>query len=204
MDVKRVAHKQYYDLVFRAKNARLRSAAYSLDYLDWLKAGVAFNTRGIDTASRKIDYFAQLYRVIARYNEEGPEVIERNLEDLASSFPIFYEDIFEIYQYHLESKQREVKYSRTSKALTLEELFVVPTFERVPFLRDYFTTETRPWLGYQSEVEEKFLLTVNSPYLDSSSGLYSCMSLLFDYGTYRSGKGVLLEIDLRSPVDFSE
>ena len=60
----RVNHKQVYDLVFRARNVRLSAALYVLDFLDWIKAGVAFNTRGFENPSRKIAYFAELYSVV--------------------------------------------------------------------------------------------------------------------------------------------
>ena len=45
--IEKVSFRQYYDLVFRARNARLGSACLQLDFFDWIKAGIAFNNSSV-------------------------------------------------------------------------------------------------------------------------------------------------------------
>lgn len=194
--VEYVYYKQVYDLVFRARSAKLNSTAFVLDYWDWIKAGVAYNTRGFALSTRKISYFAELYKVIEEERNTGNILVfEEHKGMLAESFLRYYQDIYEIYQDHLWSKQTE--HQRKSKGMPdFGELFILPCFESVPDLASVFETHTHPWDGYECKHKNEFVDNLKSAYLKEESPIFKCMSLLYDYGFRKLGKGVLLEVTL--------
>lgn len=183
----RVNHKQVYDLVFRARNVRLSAALYVLDFLDWIKAGVAFNTRGFENPSRKIAYFAELYSVV---QEMRPAK-----EFLSEALTKYYEDIFEIYQDHLRAKQAAARQDIVKAVPKFEDLFVVPCFDSVPFMFDLFETRTVHCRDYKCVKASALASAIASANVRSDSPLYKCMAVLYDYGTGCVEQGKLLEVD---------
>lgn len=85
-----VTYQYYYDLLFRAIYGYLAPNEYDLDYLHYIKAGIAFNTKGKVDSSRKISFYAQVYRMLL-----GIETLNEVL--IKDSIKIFYEDIYELY-----------------------------------------------------------------------------------------------------------
>ena len=201
--VEHVGFKQVYDLVFRARNARLKSVAYVLDFYDWMKAGLAFNTRGFELNTRKISYFAGLYEIAQRAREEGSSIIADNKSLFEIALAYYYADIFEVYQDHVRSKHSEAAIrnrdsSGASSRVRPEfgNLLVLPAFDGVPELREVFDTVEVGWNTYECKDSSKFINAVASTYVKKGTGLFSCMSLMYDYGYGIENPGVLLEVKL--------
>ena len=201
--VERVGFKQVYDLVFRAKNARLKSVAYVLDYYDWMKAGIAFNTRGFELSTRKISYFAQLYGLVTELGQRFGELSDAERQMLETSLTYYYADIFEVYQDHVRSKHSEAamrnrdgRKSTEKLAPEFGNLIVLPSFDCVPAIKDVFQTKVVDWDCYQCQNVSQFNNVVASAYVKQGMGLYSCMSLMYDYGVHPVETGVLLEVKL--------
>ena len=194
--VVRVSFKQVYDLVFRARSSKLNSVAYVLDFYDWVKAGVAFNTRGYELSTRKISYFANLYDVIQGARREGAQVLENNRQLFEEALLYYYEDIYEIYQDHLKSKHSEARQRQSRSVPDYGELLILPCFDSVPELRSVFDVEEYPWNGYECVLKDAFIDNVNSAYLSEDSSLFKCMSMMYDYGRGCVKRGVLLEVKL--------
>lgn len=209
-----VAFQQVYDLVFRARNARLSSVAYVLDFYDWLRAGIAYNTRGFENPTRKIAYFAKIYGILMDAREQGATLEpHKNLFSQALSY--YYADILDIYQDHVKAKHalaalRNSKAKAKSKVVPeFGNLLVLPSFDLVPELRGdegvppLFPTRKFPWNGYQCKNVNRFRSIVTSAYVNSETnpGLFSCMSLLYDYGVCHVERGVLLEVTLWNEKD---
>lgn len=198
--VARVSFKQVYDLVFRARNSRLNSTAYSLDFIDWVKAGVAFNTRGFELSSRKISYFAKLYNIIVEDAGAGISRFEKEKHLFEDALIYYYEDIYEIYQDHLESKQSEARQKAVKVVPDLGELLILPRFDGVPELREIFKTQIVGYNSYECRSLEAFRENARSAYLKEDTALFRCMSLLYDYGCGRIDRGVLLEVELWNDI----
>ena len=194
--VEQVSFKQVYDLVFRARNAKLNAVAYVLDFKDWVKAGVAYNTRGYDISTRKISFFAELYMILEKAAQSGPDVIEPVRGMFTEALIYYYEDIYSIYQDHLKSKQADVVDRRSKAVPDFGELLVLPSFDLVPVLNQVFETRTFGCETYDCKHLDAFLDNVNTAYLKEGSSLFRCMSLMYDYGVACEEKGVLLEVTL--------
>lgn len=200
--IERVGFKQVYDLVFRAKNARLSSVAYVLDFYDWLKAGIAFNTRGFEISTRKISYFVNLYEILMDSRKNGISHLQDERVMFSTALSYYYADIFEIYQDHVRSKHSEAtQRNRSLRGNTrarpeFGNLIVLPAFDCVPELREVFPTRTFEWDKYECKDPVKFNNVVASTYVKPDTGLFSCMSMMYDYGIGRVESGVLLEVSL--------
>lgn len=195
-DIVRVNFKQVYDLVFRARNAKLNSVAYVLDFRDWIKAGVAFNTRGFQLSTRKISYFAQLYELLQKGQREGTEVLLQQKSVLSEALTYYYEDIYEIYQDHVRSKHAEAIQHRSRDVPNFGDLLVLPCFDGFPQVEEVFEKRIIPWDSYECKLKDDFAVDIASTYLKPDSPLARCMSLMFDYGRGRVEEGVILEVKL--------
>lgn len=191
-----VSFKQVYDLVFRARSSKLNSVAYVLDFYDWIKAGVAFNTRGYVLSTRKISYFAKLYEIVCAAHAEGSDVFQNNKSLLEEALIYYYEDIYEIYQDHLKSKHSEARQRQSHSIPDFGELLILPCFDSVPELHSVFKTEEYPWNGYKCVLRDAFIESVNSAYLNEETSLFKCMSMMYDYGKGCIKRGILLEVKL--------
>lgn len=191
----KVMYKQVYDLCFRARNAKLKSRVYVLDFVDWVKAGVAFNTRGYDLSTRKISYFAKIYEFLSRAAEEGSSVIVENRYLFEEALAFYYEDIFAIYQDHLKSKNSEAM-QKLKQRPDFGDLLVLPCFEDVEFMYDVFEKRELNWETYECAYRSEFVENLNTAYLDPSTPLFACMAMMYDYGCRVSERGVLLEVKL--------
>ena len=195
-----VSYHQVYDLVFRARNARLSAAAYTVDFMEWVRAGIAFNTRGLDSYSRRISYFCDLYKVIARAHtlpyEQGLEFLRTKKFYLEEALYMYYEDLCWVYFDHLSAKVRVAAMSDKVKTADFEDLFVLPCFDSVPLFKDLFETRQVRWDSYTTSNTAKLDMRLDTVQLSRDSALYRCMSLVFDYGFQRKESGVLLEVIL--------
>ncbi len=116
----------YYDLVFRAKFCYLEPGVYTIDFLDYVMAGIAFNSRSYELSSRKISFFAQVYE----------DLLEaKNTDIVHTAIQYFYEDIFDLYQ----------KYLKSFKAEELKEeniVIIVPSWEKTSYLKEHYESGT--------------------------------------------------------------
>lgn len=190
-----MSHQQVYDLVFRARNAKLGVSCYELSFLDWIKAGVAFNTRGCELSTRKIAMFAELYHILEGCVVNGADALVPRKGMFSTALLYYYEDIYAIYQDHLASKQLEVRTKDLRSAPNFGDLVVLPSFKNLPWLSEVFETRRENVQDYRCKNERAFLNDVNSPYLDHDSILGKNMAIMYDYGLGRCGYGVLLEVE---------
>lgn len=126
MKIYSVDYHFYYDLVFRAKFCYLEPGVYTIDFLDYVMAGVAFNSRNFELSSRKISFFAQVYKDL---------VEAKNTDVVRTAIKYFYEDIFDLYQKYLKSfKADEIKEENI--------VVIVPSWEKTPYLREHYESDT--------------------------------------------------------------
>lgn len=194
--VVRVSFKQVYDLVFRARSSKLNSVAYVLDFYDWIKAGIAFNTRGFQLGTRKISYFVKLYDVLQLCKTDGPEVLEGKRKMFEEALSFYYDDIYEIYQDHLRSKHEEAAQRQSRSVPDFGELLILPCFDGTPVMREVFERRVYLWNEYTCKRRNDFIEDVSTVYLNSDSSLFKCMSMMYDYGRGCVERGVLLEVKL--------
>ena len=196
MELQSVSYKQVYDLVFRARNARLNATAYVLPFEEWVKAGVAYNTRGFELMTRKISMFGELYNIMEEARNNGADSVRHRILFLEEALGLYYADIFNIYQDHLRSKHDDAKLRSVKTIPGFGDLLVLPSFDGVPELKELFPCKSVNWMEYQCQRVSGFLESINSSYLKPDSGLYHCMALMYDYGMCRVESGVLLEVIL--------
>ena len=196
----KVMYKQVYDLCFRARNAKLQARVYVLDFVDWVKAGVAFNTRGYDLSTRKISSFARIYNLLVATEAEGSFVIAENRYLFEDALIYYYEDIYAIYQDHLRSKNSEA-IQRMKNRPDFGDLIVLPSFDDVPFLYDVFERRKINCMEYECRNRSEFIETLDTAYLDSNTALFKCMSMMYDFGCRASERGILLEVDCGTGED---
>lgn len=194
--VVRVSFRQVYDLVFRARSSKLNSTAYVLDFYDWVKAGVAFNTRGFQLGTRKISYFARLYNILSECKVEGPIPLQNNRRFFEDALAFYYEDIYEIYQDHLKSRHEEATQRQARAIPDFGELLVLPSFDCVPTMYDVFERRIFNWNEYECQNRDGFIESLSTVYLNSDSSLFKCMSLMYDYGREVIDRGILLGVKL--------
>lgn len=198
--VEYVSYQQVYDLVFRARNARLGSYVFVVDFFDWVKAGVAFNTRGCDISTRKISNFVKLYKAIKACDSEGSEAILREKQMFSDALLYYYEDIYSIYQDHLSSKQSDARTKNAKVLPDFKELLILPSFDGVPCLKDVFDVVQEVCETYEPRNEASFLADVKSVYLGEDTNLFKCMAMMYDYGIGRIGCDKLLEVSIWGKV----
>lgn len=199
---------QVYDLVFRARNNKLKAAAYTLTFSEWVKAGVAYNTRGIELYSRRISYFCYLYKLIMvahgrmsdedgyiLNHDEGLELLRNHHSSLESALQMYYEDICNVYIDHLNAKKFASSLSNKKKEADFEYLVVLPSFDGVPLLQELFETKTFAWDTYEPEFPVELDNRLDSIEAHDTV-LYRTMALSFDYGFKKKETGVLLEVTI--------
>lgn len=186
--VRDVDYQYVYDLYYRVKHACLESEIYRLDFLEWVKAGIAYNTRGIKDPTRKIAYFGQLYRKI-----QGG-VSNMSKSDLREAVIKYYDDLFQLYQDHLEAQLREAGRQRVADILEPRLLVLLPSFANTPDICDMLDTVEVSLVNYECQHIEELRQKMATIYAIEDSLLFRSMGLLFDYGVYNGGDGVILEV----------
>lgn len=97
-----------------------------IDFLDYVMAGIAFNSRSYELSSRKISFFAQVYE----------DLLEaKNTDVVNTAIKYFYEDIFDLYQ----------KYLKSFKAEELKEeniVVILPSWEKTSYLKQHYESST--------------------------------------------------------------
>ena len=146
MNCLKVNYHLYYDLVFRTKYNFLVPCVYVIDFFDYVKAGICYNTRGYEMSSRKIDFFVEVYNDL-QSNKCTPTVI-RGLQ-------YFYEDIFNLYSNYFNSAQ--------SDKIESEYVAFIPEFKKVSFLYGLCQVETIDLQSYESPNTDDTLFSIGTP-----------------------------------------
>lgn len=183
-----VSYPYVYDLYYRVRHACLEYETYRLDFLDWVKAGIAYNVRGVEDPNRKVSYFGQLYSVI----QQGD--IERDLNIYKTAVVRFYEDIFQLYQDHLVSQLKAARTRNESGATEPSNLILLPSFKSMPKLYDFLPIIEIVYKEYVCQDRLDFQRHMSTIYAAESSDLFKMMSLVFDYGYRGKDGGVILEV----------
>lgn len=116
----------YYDLTMKAYRGELLPGVYRIDFLEYVKAGVAFNTRGRD-GEHTIDFYAKLLYALEGEVEEEATLLNAGLK-------LFYNDLIYLYSRLVTAKYKQV--GDVSK--TAGEVKLVSSFEKVPRLLTVF------------------------------------------------------------------
>lgn len=146
MNYQNVNYHLYYDLVFRTKYNFLVPFIYVIDFLDYVKAGICYNTRSYEMSSRKIDFFVKVYQDLQ--NNNCTESVLRGLQ-------YFYEDIFYLYvNYFKNTEFEKIKY---------EYVAFIPDFKKVSFLYDLCQTKVLDMQSYRSSNEDEILFSIGTP-----------------------------------------
>lgn len=188
--VVRVSYDHIYDLYFRVRHVKLEHMAYRVDFMEWIKAGVAFNVRGIETSTRKISYFGDLYTKLTTIGDYSAIASELGL-----AVTRYYEDLFWLYQDHLIGVQNaEGSRGRAVKYL-YENLVLIPSFKGVPLIQKIFPEKQVDLLSYKIQHEESLQTTMAQLYVNTDSLLYKCMGMYYDHGLKPGGDVVLLGVN---------
>lgn len=87
----------YYSLVYNAHYNLLENYIYEVDFLEYIKAGIAYNTRASENSSRKVSDFVNIYRIL----QSGD--IENNITIIRKFMHYFYEDLLVLYEKHIKA-----------------------------------------------------------------------------------------------------
>lgn len=131
--IARVGFGHYYSLMYMAKNNLLQSCDYVVDFREWVKAGVAYNTRAGESESRKVSSFAKLYK----YLEERQD--SASTRTVASALRMFYNDLFDLYEKYAESTLLpELRRGRRKSPELPADMTITPAFEEYMWMEDKF------------------------------------------------------------------
>lgn len=183
-----VGYQYVYDLYYRVRHARLESEIYRMEFLDWIKAGIAYNTLGVNEPSRKVSYFVKLYKIL----ETG--VQNASSRELRTAVMRFYEDLFQLYQDHLLAQLQIAHKRGKSTSTEPSNLILLPSFAKTPELYDVLPSEDVVLKEYEGHNIEELRRRMSTVYAVQGSPLFRCMSLLFDYGVRGEGDGTLLGV----------
>lgn len=178
-----------YDLHYRVKHACLGNEIFRIDFVDWIKAGVAYNTRGLQNPKRKVAYFAELYRIILNRSD-----ISSQSAALQTAVTRFYEDLFQLYQDHLVAQLKHSGKRAKSGNTEPDNLILLPSFEQIPELMSVLEQEQITLLEYDCKNLVEFKQAMATIYAVQGTPIFRCMSLMYDYGICKCGNGVILEV----------
>lgn len=169
------------------------SACFSLDFVDWVKAGCCGYLRGSDDSSRKVAYFQKLYAFL---EEERFCLQTESRGYLADSLYKYYEDLFYVYK---ESVASSILYGQSYgisvKEIKFADLILVPCFDQCDYLAPLFEREPIEGRTYTPENLRAVKNALGTNWIDPDTDWFKCMAILFDYGCRRKGNGVLLEVN---------
>lgn len=187
--VVRVSVSTQQDLYFRTRNVRLQNENYMVSFMTWVKGGIAFNVRGIETSARKIAYFGELYEKLM--TTEDYNTIKSDLEVAITRY---YEDFFYLYQDHLTGVlNSDGKKGKAVEALHVNLLFL-PSFEDCPKLYDVFARETVNIDSYAPRHPQELRRDLVTVYAPPDKRLYKGAALYYDHSLRREVDVVLLEV----------
>lgn len=180
-----VGYKYVQDLYYRVRHARLMNEVYTLDFLDWIKAGVAFNVNGVKEPSRKVSNFVALYHAVQS------ECCAEFSRELCDGLHYYYEDLFRIYQDHLVAQLRISQQRASRQSPEVSNLVLLPSFESTPAMSGLFETIDIELASYSSKYPDDFLESLATIYAREGSVVYQLMSVYYDMGVRREGNKLI-------------
>lgn len=183
-----VGYQYVYDLYYRVRQACLTYDVYQLDFLDWIKAGLAFNALGVRDISRRPSYFGRLYKAVIS------DIYSISESDWREAVLKYYEDIFQLYQDHLLAQLQIASRRKGGDFTSPKELLIVPSFEKLPEIMTILQREVVVIDEYVCKNTDELLQVASTVYLTEDSLLFKGMSLMFDYGVKRYKDGIALEV----------
>lgn len=152
---------QYYDFVFTTSQGQLKPGYYTIDFLEYIKAGVAFNASGRSRMTRKISAFAEVYLEIENAQREcrlpDKTIVGRFIQ-------YFYQDLYDAYESQVAGSL--IKFNKSDAAIDyLRDLEIVPVFTSTQWVTGLFevkvaTKETLdgiPLVRKETEVSQQFM-----------------------------------------------
>ena len=187
MQVINVGYPYVYDMYFCIQHARLEHIVYQLDFMEWVKAGIAFNIKGVQDSKRRVSYFVSLYDIVERGDFEGCK------QQLRTGIVRFYEDLYQMYQEHLKA---QLKYTTRKKQNQTEPdaLVIIPSFDSIRPLFDILPSKHIEFSSYECENLQLFKQNMATAYPKKDSLLFRSMSVYYDYGVQGMDNGILLEV----------
>lgn len=186
----RVSYDHVYDLYFRARNVKLEHVAYRVEFIDWVKAGVAFNARGIEVSTRKISYFGDLYEKLVSTDDYALLI-----EDLRVAVTRYYEDLFLLYQDHLAGVLNSAgKKGKAAKHLC-ENFVLLPSFRETPRMKEVLPEKEIDLNSYVPRNEDAMRTDMVQLFVRQESELYKCMAMYYDHSIKSDGNVVLLGVN---------
>lgn len=159
-----VTHQYYYDLLFRAIYGYLEPNEYDIDYINYIKAGIAFNTKGMIDSSRKISFYSQVYQILLGLEAYNKVIIQESIK-------YFYEDIYDIYLDCIKS--------HIFKRVNFKDfIFIKPTWTLNNSILNSFKRDKIQISKYKSQSYDKLLL--NLPNIDISDSQLRYIQAAYD------------------------
>lgn len=183
-----VGFQYVYDLYYRVRNAMLQHSVYRLDFLDWVRAGVAYNTLGAKNAQRRISYFAKLYYGIT----SGRGTLSES--ELRRAITMYYEDLFQLYQDHLVAQLHQRGRASSGSSMEPEDLILLPSFHLMSDVFAGIPVEEVMLDNYVPQNIELMREQLATIYVSEEGTLYRGIGLVFDYGVMHQGDGIILEV----------
>lgn len=188
--VVRVSYPHVYDLYFRVRNVKREHVAYRVEFIDWVKAGVAFNARGIEVSTRKIAYFGDLYEKLVSTSDYNTII-----DDLRRAVTRYYEDLFLLYQDHLAGVLNSAGKKGKAARHLCENFVLLPSFRESPRIMDVLPTKKIVLNEYTPVHNEQMRIDMVHLFVDPEADLYKCMAMCYDHSIKSDGNVVLLEVD---------
>lgn len=185
-----VGYRYVYDLYYRTRRARLEHEAYSLEFLDWCKAGVAYNVLGKEEPGRKVAYFSNLYSHLSLDDYTA------SVDVLRQGVAAFYEDLFKLYQDHLTAQLKASKRRGSEYSLEPQNLILLPSFSKTPGVYDILPHKEIIVENYQCVNLDALRDKVATIYASEDSTLFKCMALYFDMSQAKQNEVALVGVTM--------
>ena len=178
MKILNVNYHWYYDLVFRTKYNFLVPCLYIIDFLDYVKAGIAYNTRSYEISSRKISFFATVYEHLCA---------QQYTTEVASAIKYFYEDLFCLYKQYFISVD--------SNKVDSNYIGFLSFFEQVKFLCDIRGIYKVDIQEYVPKDIDDLLFAIGTPKAyDCSDKQLALLSFAFECVNVKANNNNLMEV----------
>lgn len=169
-----VGYKYVYDLYYRTRHAILKNEVYSVDFYDWVRAGIAFNVLGRSEPGRKVSYFCSIYDAL----EKG--ITARNAGLIRGGVIAYYEDMFKLYQNHLTAQLKSSRDKKNGGSLEPKNLVLLPSFVGTPGIKEVLPEQEVSIQDYGCKHLAELRDVIATVYAREDSLLFRCISLYYD------------------------
>lgn len=185
-----VGYQYVYDLYYRTRHAILKNEVYQLDFLDWVRAGIAFNVLGRSEPGRKVSYFCSIYDAL----EQG--ITARNVGVIRRGVSAYYEDMFKLYQNHLTAQLKNSRDKKSGGSLEPKNLVLLPSFAGAPGIKEVLPEQEVFIQDYRCKHLAKLRDVIATVYASEDSLLFRCISLYYDLANMQHNEVVRVGVIL--------